>query len=64
MTLRIALTALPFAGLLIGVFPADRVEPYVLGLPFLLFWVSSWIVLTAAIMGAVTMLDDRREGRR
>jgi hypothetical protein len=57
-----ALTALPFLGLLVGMFFANRVEPFVLGLPFALFWVVLWVLLTSVIMGVVYALD-RREGR-
>jgi hypothetical protein len=51
------LSALPFIGVLVGIFFANRVEPFVLGLPFALFWVTSWVVLTAIIMAIVYRLD-------
>ena len=57
MRLIHGLSALPFIGVLVGIFFANRVEPYVLGLPFALFWVVLWVVLTAAIMGLVYRLD-------
>jgi hypothetical protein len=53
-----ALSALPFLGILGGVF-ANSAEPYVLGLPFALFWVTLWVVLTALIMAIVYRLDHR-----
>jgi hypothetical protein len=56
-----ALTALPFAGILIGIFFANRTEPFVLGLPFALFWLVMWVVLTAAIMALVGAIDRRRD---
>jgi hypothetical protein len=58
-----ALTALPFAGVLIGIFFANRTEPFVLGLPFALFWLVMWVVLTAAIMACVGAIDRRRYDR-
>jgi hypothetical protein len=58
-----ALTALPFAGVLIGIFFANRTEPFVLGLPFALFWLVMWVVLTAAIMAVVGAIDRRRDDR-
>jgi hypothetical protein len=58
-----ALTALPFAGVLIGIFFANRTEPFVLGLPFALFWLVMWVVLTAAIMAVVGAIDRRRDER-
>jgi hypothetical protein len=63
MRLTYALTALPFAGILVGIFFANRVEPYVLGLPFVMFWLVAWVVLTAAIMAVVGAIDRRGEDR-
>jgi hypothetical protein len=57
MRLIHALSALPFIGILAGIFFANRVEPFVLGLPFALFWVTLWVVLTALIMAIVYRLD-------
>jgi len=54
-----ALAALPTIGLLAGIPFANRTEPYVLGLPFLLFWIVAWVVATSAIMGVVWTLDRR-----
>ena len=55
------LAALPTVGLLGGIPWANRVEPYVLGLPFLLFWVVMWVVATSAIMALITALDARHD---
>ena len=52
-----ALAALPFVGILAGIYFANRVEPFVLGLPFALFWVTLWVLLTALIMAVVYRLD-------
>jgi hypothetical protein len=38
---------------------ANRVEPFVLGLPFLLFWIVLWVVLTAVCMSIVYRTDPR-----
>ena len=43
MKLTHALSALPFFGILVGIFFANRTEPFVLGLPFALFWVTLWV---------------------
>ena len=61
MRLSYALTALPFFGVLVGIFFVNTVDPYVLGLPFALFWLVLWVVLTAAIMAIVGALDRRRD---
>ena len=36
---------------------ANRVEPYVLGLPFLLFWIVAWVLITSGVMGLIYALD-------
>lgn len=53
------LAALPALFMLGGVPFANRVEPLVLGLPFLLFWVLLWVVLTSATMALIYTLDER-----
>ena len=54
------LAVLPTVGLLGGVPFANRVHPYVLGLPFLLFWIVLWVVLTSITMGVILALDRQR----
>jgi hypothetical protein len=51
------LAALPFLGILGGIVFANRVEPFVLGMPFILFWIVLWVVLTSGIMAVVYRLD-------
>lgn len=57
------LIAVPFIGFL-GLLPwANRIEPYVLGLPFLLFWLVLWMVISPLLLMVVYKLDpDNREG--
>lgn len=57
------LAVVPAIGMLGGVPFANRVTPYVLGLPFLLFWVTAWVVLTSVIMWIIYVLDRAREPR-
>jgi hypothetical protein len=52
MFLRI-LAALPFIGILLGVPFVNRVEPLVLGMPFVLAWIVLWVILISIIMGIV-----------
>jgi hypothetical protein len=59
MKLQHGLAALPFLGILVGIFFANRTEPFVLGLPFALFWVTLWVLLTAGIMAVIYTLDHR-----
>ncbi len=51
------LGVLPFVGLLGGIPFANRVEPFVLGMPFILFWIVLWVVLTAVIMAVIYRFD-------
>ena len=57
MKLIHVLAALPFLGILGGIFFANRVEPFVLGMPFILFWIVLWVVLTSGIMAVIYRLD-------
>ena len=51
------LAALPFLGLLGGIPFVNRVTPFVLGLPFILFWIVLWVVLTSVIMSVIYSRD-------
>jgi Protein of unknown function (DUF3311) len=51
------LALLPFAAMLIGPFFVNRVEPTILGMPFLLAWFVIWIVLSTAIMALIYRFD-------
>ncbi len=53
------LAALPFLGLLGGIPFVNRVTPFVLGLPFILFWIVLWVVLTSVIMWVIYSTDPR-----
>lgn len=55
------LALLPLAALLGAPFVANRVEPTVLGLPFLLAWCVGAVLLTSATMALIHHLD-RRDG--
>ncbi|MFD7292883.1 DUF3311 domain-containing protein [Streptomyces sp. NPDC059897] len=48
------LSAVPVAGSLIVV---NTEQPYVLGLPMVVFWAALWVVLTTVFMAAVYWLD-------
>ena len=51
------LSLVPFAGLLVGVAFANRVEPRVLGMPFLLAWIVAWLFISVGVMALVYRLD-------
>jgi hypothetical protein len=63
MKVQHVLAGLPFLGILVGMFFANSVQPYVLGLPFAMFWVVMWVVLAAGIMAVVYRLDARERTR-
>lgn len=59
------LAALPFIGILVGIGFVNTVTPYVLGMPFILFWIVLWVVLTSGIMAIVFKLDPaNKEGEK
>jgi hypothetical protein len=55
----VALALVPVLALTLGIPFANRLEPRICGLPFLLAWIVGWIVLTPAIMAVVHRLDRR-----
>jgi hypothetical protein len=57
MLLRV-LAALPSVGILLGVPFVNRVEPLVLGMPFVLAWIVMWVVLSSIIMAIIYRLDS------
>jgi uncharacterized protein DUF3311 len=61
MLLRV-LAALPFIGILIGIAFVNRVEPLVLGMPFVLAWIVMWVVLSSVIMAIIYRLDPSNHG--
>jgi uncharacterized membrane protein len=56
-----AIAALPSLALLVGVPLLNGVRAYVLGLPFLLFWIVAWVLLTSVVMAIVATLDRARD---
>lgn len=46
------LGAVPFITLVFALPLVNRVHPFILGLPFLLFWILLWVLLTTAILFA------------
>ena len=56
------LAALPFIGVLLGTPFANRVEPFILGMPFVLAWLVFWVVFSALIMMLVYRLDPVNRG--
>lgn len=61
------LAVLPFLGMLVGPYFLNRVEPFILGLPFLLAWLVFCVLATSAIMALIYFTDPQNrapeEGR-
>ncbi|WHY69275.1 DUF3311 domain-containing protein [Neobacillus sp. SuZ13] len=57
MKLHQILAFIPFIGLLGGVPFANKVTPYVFGMPFVLFYIVLWVVITSGIMALVFKMD-------
>lgn len=51
------LAVLPFLGILGGIVFANRVTPYLFGLPFILGWLVLCVLGTAAVMGVIYLAD-------
>jgi hypothetical protein len=58
---RHLLALLPTLGILVGVPFANGVRDYVLGLPFLLFWILACVIATSAVLALLGALDRRDE---
>ncbi len=55
------LGAIPFAAMCFSVSLWDRVEPWILGLPFNLAWLVGWIVLTSACLAIAYRIETAGE---
>ena len=54
--LAVLVAAIPMTALLAGLTWANRLEPRVLGLPFLLSWIVGWVSATPLFLGAAYLL--------
>ncbi|MEX0422273.1 DUF3311 domain-containing protein [Providencia rettgeri] len=53
------LVIFPILSLTVGIYYANQVEPFVMGLPFLMFWIVSWVIVTALVMLLINVLDNK-----
>jgi uncharacterized protein DUF3311 len=51
------LAVLPFLGILVGTAYVNQVEPLVFGMPLVLAWIVGWVVVGAAILAVIYVLD-------
>lgn len=56
------LALLPVGAILGAPWLANRIEPRVLGLPFLLAWIVGWVVASSLVMWLIASLDARSTG--
>lgn len=50
---------------IIGAFTVvNRIEPYIFGLPFIVFWATAWLVLTSLFLYITNILLDKQEGSK
>ncbi|MEG9434811.1 DUF3311 domain-containing protein [Edaphobacter sp. HDX4] len=56
----VAIGIVPFAGMCLSVSLWDRITPTVFGLPFNLFWLVLWIVLSSGCMALANLIEKSR----
>ena len=61
-SLRVVLACLPFLGILGGASFANRAEPFVLGVPFLMAWIVLWVVASSGLLAVIYALDPVNRG--
>jgi Protein of unknown function (DUF3311) len=57
---------IPFVAMCFSVSLWDRIDPMLFGMPFNLFWLICWIVLSTACLWAAYKMEttrDKRDGR-
>ncbi len=57
--LALLLGAIPFITLVFALPLVNRIHPTVLGLPFLLFWILLWVMLTPLILFLAYRVERR-----
>jgi hypothetical protein len=57
--LALLFAAVPFITLVLALPLVNRLEPVILGLPFLLFWILTWVVLTPPILFAAYLFEKK-----
>ena len=59
----ICLALIPFVAMCFSVSAWDRIYPTIFGLPFNLFWLLSWIVLSSICLKVIYRLEMSRASR-
>lgn len=53
------LGAMPFVMLVFALPLVNRIQPVILGFPFLLFWILCWVLLTPLILLGAYLLEKK-----
>jgi len=53
------LGTIPFITLVFALPLVNRIKPMILGLPFMLFWILSWVILTPLILFVAYILEKK-----
>jgi len=53
------MAAIPFITLVFALPLVNRIYPLILGLPFILFWILSWVILTPLILFIAYTLEKK-----
>lgn len=53
------LASIPFVALVFLLPVVNRIEPIILGLPFLLFWIVTWVFLTPFLLFVAYRLEKK-----
>jgi len=62
--LSLAIGLVPFSALCFSVPLWDRVSPMIFGLPFNLFWLIAWIVISSGCMALANRVEEHRKKKR
>jgi hypothetical protein len=44
-----------------GLTPFNRIEPFVFGLPFIMFWIVLWVLLAGGALALLNAVETRAE---
>lgn len=61
MMVKIFLSAVPFLWMIAALPFANRVHPYVLGMPFLAFWIQLGVVVTVFCIHTLYKMEQNEE---
>lgn len=57
--IALLLGAIPFVMLVFALPLVNRIHPVILGLPFVLFWILAWVILTPLILWLAYLVEKK-----